>query len=259
MNQTFLLSVEDALSYRITGKLSEKEAYYKKAQEFETLLEDLKNVLGYGTAEIPAEDIPLIEGLVEHWDAFKTETEAYFLLAEQGSSSSSTIPEAEIYIEHIDGLVEILTQYMELEKGEIEEAHTEINNTSDATMEQIAGIGLLVVFITLISNITVLMSIINPLAHLGMVVENFGKGELQKRANIKGKNEFSTLAKGFNEMADNIEKSQVTLEQKVNKRTAELQTKFKEIEEMNTLMIGREVKMIELKKEIEELKKKQIV
>lgn len=41
----------------------------------------------------------------------------------------------------------------------------------------------------------------------------------------------------------------------VAKRTAELEGRVKELERMNKIMVGREIKMLELKKEIEKLKK----
>lgn len=46
------------------------------------------------------------------------------------------------------------------------------------------------------------------------------------------------------------------LEEKVRIRTKELQDKLIELEKMNSLMIGRELKMVELKKEIQKLKEK---
>ena len=49
-----------------------------------------------------------------------------------------------------------------------------------------------------------------------------------------------------------------SLEKKVKERTEELQGKVVELERFNRLAIGRELKMIELKKEIEKLKGKQI-
>jgi len=45
------------------------------------------------------------------------------------------------------------------------------------------------------------------------------------------------------------------LTQEVAKRTAELEVRVKELERMNKIMVGREMKMIQLKKEIEGLKK----
>lgn len=46
------------------------------------------------------------------------------------------------------------------------------------------------------------------------------------------------------------------LEAKVAQRTTELADQVKELEALNKTMVGRELKMVELKKEIEELKKK---
>lgn len=45
------------------------------------------------------------------------------------------------------------------------------------------------------------------------------------------------------------------LTQEVAKRTSELEKRVKELERMNKVMLGREMKMIELKKELEKLKK----
>ena len=45
------------------------------------------------------------------------------------------------------------------------------------------------------------------------------------------------------------------LETKVTERTAELETRIGELERMNKVMIGREMKMIELKKELAKIKK----
>ncbi len=45
------------------------------------------------------------------------------------------------------------------------------------------------------------------------------------------------------------------LERKIAERTAELSDRIKELESLNTSMVGRELKMVELKKEIEGLKK----
>lgn len=45
-------------------------------------------------------------------------------------------------------------------------------------------------------------------------------------------------------------------EEEIKKAKDELQKKFDEIEKINALMVGREMKMIELKKEVEDLKKK---
>jgi nitrate/nitrite-specific signal transduction histidine kinase len=46
-----------------------------------------------------------------------------------------------------------------------------------------------------------------------------------------------------------------SLDSQVREKTKKLQEKVEELERFNKLVIGRELKMLELKKEIEELKK----
>jgi len=46
------------------------------------------------------------------------------------------------------------------------------------------------------------------------------------------------------------------LEVEISKRTIELNRRIKELESLNKVMVGRELKMVELKKEIEKLRKK---
>ena len=51
-----------------------------------------------------------------------------------------------------------------------------------------------------------------------------------------------------------IKKFQESLEEQVKERTKELQDKIRELEKFQKITVGRELKMIELKKEIERLK-----
>jgi len=72
-------------------------------------------------------------------------------------------------------------------------------------------------------------------------------GNLDLQVPVVGRDEIGELTGAFNFMTSKLKESYEGLERKVLDRTAEL-------EKDNKLMIGRELKMIELKKELEELK-----
>jgi len=105
--------------------------------------------------------------------------------------------------------------------------------------------------------------IIIPLRKVSYGLEQVQKGVLDTKIDIKTNDEIGEIAHVFNNMTEDLEKSRKTLEeysktleQKVQERTGELNSKVEELQRMNTIMVGRELKMIELKKEIEELKSK---
>lgn len=86
-----------------------------------------------------------------------------------------------------------------------------------------------------------------PIIELKKVAESISRGNLSMRANIKTGDEIEDLSIAFNDMAAKTEKNIKDIEKEVAKRT-------KNLEDLNSHMIGRELKMIELKKKLKNKK-----
>jgi nitrate/nitrite-specific signal transduction histidine kinase len=139
---------------------------------------------------------------------------------------------------------------------------------------------LLIVLIVFFS-VLIARSITNPLSALSRGAEAVSRGNLDIKFNIKSKDELGFLAGVLNKMIRDLKKSHLiqeeskmvleikvkartreleelaqTLEDKVKERTKELQKKIDELERFRRLTVGRELKMIELKKEIKKLEDK---
>lgn len=97
--------------------------------------------------------------------------------------------------------------------------------------------------------------VINPIYRLQKGAEIIGKGNLDYKIEIKRKDEIGDLAQEFNKMTKELQASYKNLEEKVVERTQQLDQKIKELEKFNKMAVGRELKMIELKKEIKRLKR----
>lgn len=143
------------------------------------------------------------------------------------------------------------------------------------------GLFILTFFLTIYISFYLTKRITNPLEKLREGAIIIGKGNLDYRIEIKTGDEIQKLAETFNKMTEDLKRSleiikeaKITLEIKVKARTKELedlndnlddrveertkeiQKKIKELERFHKLTIGREYKMIELKKEIKKLKNK---
>jgi len=106
-----------------------------------------------------------------------------------------------------------------------------------------------------------------PLIRLNNTAQAVGKGNFNARADESRKDEIGELAKALNSMTKNLKAAQEKLlrsekqkskylEKEVAKKTKELRKKISELEKWNKLTSGRELKMIELKKELARLKKR---
>jgi methyl-accepting chemotaxis protein len=125
----------------------------------------------------------------------------------------------------------------------------------------------LMIFVSLIA-VLYTISFTKPIRAVTKAAEDVRAGNLDVETKIKGKDEIGTLASIFDEMVANIKNSRAelekyskTLETQVADRTKQVEESKKALEEkldelgrMNNLMVGREVKMTELKAEIDKLK-----
>jgi C4-dicarboxylate-specific signal transduction histidine kinase len=146
--------------------------------------------------------------------------------------------------------------------------------------------------IVIMVGITSAQVITDPIAHLTEGAKQISAGNLLQKIDITSRDEIGLLAQTFNEMAiklhesytsleknvqerteelenikhnledivkqrtSELEKSKLELEDKVKERTTELEEKLQELERMNKVMIGRELKMVDLKNQNELLAQK---
>lgn len=135
------------------------------------------------------------------------------------------------------------------------------------------------IFLLLFLGIFFQQRIFRPLKKITHAIQNLIKKNFETELKKESEDEIGNLIDYFNQMVVNLKKiyeeleeSKKTLEIRINartrelqilaenlekeveKRTKELQQKITELEKFKKLVVGRELKMIELKKEIKNLK-----
>ncbi len=143
---------------------------------------------------------------------------------------------------------------------------------------------LVIIFAVLILSIFIGLwiskTLTDPIRNLSYIINEFSKNpQSSVRVPVQSRDDIGMLAKNFNAMADRISKSYVEINsanqqlkagnqqlhasnqqlgasnQQLISTEKTLKEKLHELEVFNKVTIGRELKMIELKKEIEELQK----
>jgi HAMP domain-containing protein len=107
----------------------------------------------------------------------------------------------------------------------------------------------LAILISLLLAIGLSTSITSSIKKLSETAQAISNGAFNERVDIKSQDEIGRLAKSFNSMTGAFVKTKTNIEKQVVERTSDL-------EKINKSMIGRELKMIELKREIQKLKNK---
>lgn len=100
-----------------------------------------------------------------------------------------------------------------------------------------------------------------PIVKLKDLTKDISAGEAEISTGINSRDEIGELAKSFEEMSRDLLSSRKKLEnyaddleKKVDERTKELKVKVEELQKINNVIINREMKMIQLKKELKECK-----
>jgi methyl-accepting chemotaxis protein len=125
---------------------------------------------------------------------------------------------------------------------------------------QLIGLSLVISIIIVIIGYLFSRSITNNIIRLKQFAREITGGKRDQRILLNSNDEMQDLAITFNSMLDEIDKSKTEIENynsklvdEVAKQTNSLESKVKELETINKLTINRELKMVELKKQIEAL------
>ena len=97
-----------------------------------------------------------------------------------------------------------------------------------------------------------------PLSIMNASLKKISEGDLSGAdfpSAGEAKDEFGQLAQNLKSALSNLRQKTVNVDTAITQKTQALEQKVKELETANKAMAGRELKMMELKKEIEELKK----
>jgi len=112
-----------------------------------------------------------------------------------------------------------------------------------------------------ILSFSIKITVIDPIKQLLKGMDKIGSGGLDYRVRTKRQDEIGDLFSSLNVMAEKLKdrtealkREREGLAEKVAQKTKELQEKVDDLEKFNKLTIGREIKMVELKKEIDKLK-----
>lgn len=136
-------------------------------------------------------------------------------------------------------------------------SESRIRKTLSQTMWTISYITLtfLGIGIVLINIIT--GNVLKPLMLLTIGAKEIGSGKYGHRVEIETNDETGSLAASFNYMASKLQASIERLENEITERMeaeADLKIGLQELEDFYQMSVGRELKMVKLKKEIEKLK-----
>ena len=118
---------------------------------------------------------------------------------------------------------------------------------------------IITIFISLFAILFALLlshSFSKPITKVTEIASEYSKGNLDKKINIKSQDEIGALASAFENMAESLKNQQNNLENLILQRTKDLDKKIKELEKYKKVTVGRELKMVELKKKIKGLEEK---
>ena len=246
--------------------------YYTRLEQdqFETFKSNMKTILSQNT---DVTDVSLVgmNGLIL-FDSSELQKRKY-------SGNTRTISDQRtldlIKTEHItttnikssagEDLIEIVSPVVEEAGGHILSVRylVSYNSLKQRMIEvytQAFGVVIPLLIVSILFSIPFSISITNPIVRLTNATATVRKGNFDVQIKESSNDEIGDLAKSFNQMINDLKKSRAEieeynlhLEQKISERTQQLAVKISELENLNKFMVGRELKMAELKQKIVEL------
>jgi methyl-accepting chemotaxis protein len=248
-------------------KLSEYAATGNKAhlQSFNSILDKSnEKILSLKNKPLSQEGLALINEVEKSFGSYKTLSDSFILFYSMNPGDFETISAKE---QKIDALLEnALISKLNLFQTGIYNGISTSREMIPVVYQQILFLliifGVISILIAVAVSFLVSRSVSKPLIKLAGIVPEFAKGNFDKKIDVKSKDETGELAAAFNAMAkdlklyqNKIKHHEAELGGQVAQQTKELQAKIDELEKMSNMTVGRELRMVELKKRIAVLEK----
>lgn len=117
----------------------------------------------------------------------------------------------------------------------------------------IGFLSFIVAFLFINEAIIIKRKIFIPLSMLSESAQRIALGEQNTWVGTNADNEFDTVGEAINIMARNVRTLRQGLEERIAERTMHLEAKTQEAERLNTFMVNRELRMLELKEKNKKL------
>jgi nitrogen fixation/metabolism regulation signal transduction histidine kinase len=245
---------QSARNYAFTGQAKWKTRYQEAAPILDRAIKDA--ISGGG-----AEDAAIFAGINQTNIDLVTLEEKSLSLVDQGKKSEAiTVLESSDYWGKKAIYHGGLDKYLEFRGAKEGEALNVSAKGVDSIIQDVRSqvtvdLVILIVALAIILALLILAFLfvrsilLGPLDDLNHALKKVADGDLSQEIKMARRDEIGRAINSFNLMIRELKESRFNVEKKVTERTMEL-------EQVNNVMVGRELKMIELKKELEELRRK---
>ena len=200
------------------------------------------------------------KGLLAKIDRFAWAATEIINLKKQGAAIDElSKKEDEILHPALHSLTEQLAGHKAVHMIELAEAAASVSQAQWDVYKTILISSIVILVIAISIGLFLSRTICSPLIELKAAAAEIGKGNLNFRIEIKSKDELGQLAACFNTMAEDLRKTTTSMEkfdaanQQLQASEEKLRKKMEQLERFNHLMIGREMRMSELKGEVNAL------
>jgi len=123
----------------------------------------------------------------------------------------------------------------------------------------ILAISVVAFFVALIIGYFIAKNITNSVMKLKNFTDEIGRGKFDTKTEVRSKDEIGELSEAFDKMVQNLKRFQEDVRnytKELEKSKKELVSKINDLEQYKKVTVGRELQMIGLKKQIQELEEK---
>lgn len=256
INQTLILTLQESETTVNTQEHDEqKNAILAKVEDVDRNID----IYNQSVQEDQEGRVTRLDSLSDMTDTVIDNAFQLLTFQEQNASLSAILVTEENLISSQQKLRDEIDSVVQKELRIIEEKDRQAEATVAQTIMNVYIVSLMSIVIAIAAAFLISIPIVAKISKLRKAASEVANGNLEVRLHDQSYDELGQLAASFDQMTQRLKEVNEQKEKnagELQQKSAELAQKMTETERINKLMTGRELTMIALKKELEEIKKK---